>query len=399
MSDFKFDFDETKYTNFRRELHRIPELAFQELETEKYLKAYFSKLNNFKDNMIVESGLSTGFWINVKGLGSPSKADPLCIALRTDIDGLPIQEENSFDYKSTHDGKAHACGHDGHMTIMTATLELVLSKINEIPSNCSVRFLFQPAEEAGTGAKAMIKANCLDKVDEIYAIHNFPIFNLGSIALKEGSLMASGNAFEVEITGLGGHGSIPSLCHSPITTGSEIVNKLNQITSQRIDSVNRSIVSVGSFKSGATGNVIPEKATISGSFRTFSDDVDNEIEEEITNICTSISELNYSTCTIKFTKVCLATINDSSLVDHIKNSMIGSSIIITTQGLPVTASEDFSYYQKEVKGAMALLGSGDDKHSISLHSPNYDFNDFSTKFGVELYLRIIENRFNIHIFK
>lgn len=399
MSDFKFDFDTKKYTDFRRNLHRIPELAYHEFETEEFVKAFLENFPNFKKDMIVDSGIGTGFWVNVKGLGSPVHSKEFCVALRSDMDGLPILEENNFEYKSTNVGNAHACGHDGHMTVLTATLDLVLNKIAEIPNNLTVRFLYQPAEEGGIGASKMIDSHCLDGVDEIYGIHNFTSWALGTIGLKEGSVMASGNAYEININGQGGHGSTPHLCHSPITTGSEIVNKLNQITSQKVDSINRSIVSVGCFKSGSTGNVIPENAIIRGSFRTFSDVVDSQIQNEITSICNTICDLNSCTCKINYSNLGLSTDNNSDLVGYIKTALIGSIIKYTDQGLPVTGSEDFSYYQRKIPGAFMMLGCGDETHKEYIHTAKYDYNDLATVYGVELYLRIIQQRFNIQIFK
>ncbi len=196
--------DHEKFTKFRQDLHKIPELGFEEIETKKYLLDYINNLDIFnKGAKLIEVG-KTGFFIDFPGKAPKTSDITTMIAYRTDLDGLPMNEESGAPYSSIHPNRQHACGHDGHMTILVGFLEFYSSNIDKIPSNVNIRFLFQPAEEGRGGAVAMIEGKCLEGVQEIYGLHNSTIFKVGEIGCIEGTIMARIDKFEINIHGTGG---------------------------------------------------------------------------------------------------------------------------------------------------------------------------------------------------
>ena len=295
---------------------------------------------------IVDIGQSA-FWIDVTGEAT-STGEVKGIAFRADMDGLPLNEETGVEYTSTHPGKAHSCGHDGHMTIMTCFLEYILERLNLIPSNFNLRFLYQPAEEILAGAKYLIEKNCLEGIHEIYGLHNISIIPLGMIGIVPGTIMAASTEFEISIKGIGGHGSAPDKCHSPITCGSEIVNKLNQITSQEVDSSQRSVLTIGTFKSGETCNVIPENAFICGSIRTVNIETAPIIKEKIKCSCSGIGLSNSCQVDVNFPVNCSVTSNDEELYNKVMLPAISKTNFTKISSvLPALASEDLHSTKKK----------------------------------------------------
>jgi amidohydrolase len=309
------------------------------------------------------------------------------------MDALPLTEETGVKYVSTFPGMMHACGHDGHITVLIATIEYYLQHINKIPKNFGVRFLFQPAEEGKGGAHSMIDGGCLDGIEEIYGQHNITLFKLGEIGLVEGPIMAAFVIFDIKITGIGGHSSVPHKCISPITIGSTIVNHLNQITSQQIDSRERCVVSVGCFQAGQTHNVIPETAIIKGSFRSLSYENTDNIMQKIKEICSGTKEL-YQAVSVDVTfntnmgDVTINHKNQTSVVNKIASKYFS----VNSKDLPTMASEDFSFYLKKKPGCFFMIGCGDEIHNKTIHSPYYDYNDKGIPIGVEMFVRIVEEK-------
>lgn len=402
-NSYKIKIDEKKYIDFRHSLHKIPELCFQEKETKSFLFNYIKTLKNFNKSKITEVG-DTGFWIDVFGEGkevpelTPKDSKYLGIEFRADMDGLPLIEDSGVEYKSIYYGKAHSCGHDGHMTMLTCFFEYILNRLALIPSNVMIRFLYQPAEEGGPGSVAMIKGGCLNNVQEIYGQHNSTLFSLGEVGVISGPIMSSVDFFTIEITGTGGHGSLPSLTRSPITAGSEIVLKLNQITSQRIDSIERCVLAIGQFESGKVGNVIPEKAVIKGNIRTFNNEVRKNICKIITDTCNNIATCNE--VQVKVDIFCPGTVtnNDKDLTENVVIKAVNKAEFkVMTRDLPTMASEDFSFYQEKVPGVYLMLGTQDSEHNDCVHNPKFDFNDKGIPYGVEMFCRILEVRLGINL--
>ncbi len=196
--------DLEKFTKFRQDLHRIPELGFEEAETKKYLLDYINKLEIISKGAKLTETAKTGFFIDFQGKAAKESNLVTTIAFRTDLDGLPISEKSGVSYTSIHPNRQHACGHDGHMVILIAFLEFYANNIYKVPENVNLRFIFQPAEEGLGGASAMIEGKCLEKVQEIYGLHNSTVYNLGEIGLSEGTIMARMDTFEISIEAKGG---------------------------------------------------------------------------------------------------------------------------------------------------------------------------------------------------
>lgn len=395
MSEY-FEYQIDKYTRLRKDLHQIPEFAYKEFKTKSFILNFVKEFKNFEHIKLTEV-LDTGFWIDVEGL-KPSSDQKICIALRADLDALPLIDKCEIDYRSVHEGFSHSCGHDGHMTILICALEQVLLQLENIPSHLKIRFLFQPAEEGHNGSKAMIKEGCLEGVNEIYGIHNITLFDVGTIGLKSGPVMSGADFFEINILGQGGHGSAPHRCCSPINAGVDIVNKLNQYISQRTDSAQRAVCTIGSFNSGEASNVIPTRAVLKGTLRRFTPEIGSKYVEEIKKKVEAIAEVNDCIADFKTTLSGEVTNNDPGLVEEIKQIMESSKIKIEDSGLPVAASEDFADYQLLIKGVFIMLGCRDDNHKEYLHTSTYNYNDSSTSYGVELYLRIVEKRAKVTLF-
>lgn len=389
---YNIKIDTEKYTNFRRSLHQIPETGYKEVLTKQAILNQVKNMKNSEKIKLTEVG-ETGFWIDLKGEDTKrSLPQSRCLAFRTDLDALPLEENTEVPWKSKHPKRAHSCGHDGHMAIVTSFMEYTLCVADKLPQNLTVRFLFQPAEEALGGGEYMVKMNCLQGVDEIYGLHNLTLFNLGEIGLVPNAIMASNTNFKITIHGKGGHGSVPHMSNSPIITGSSIVTELNKIISINVDSKERAALSIGSFVSGEAPNVIPESAVLRGTYRSLSKEVRNLIAERIEKICDSVSSLNNCKSDVEITDTALVTFNDSSLTKEVEKAVEKSGLKLMTENLPVLAAEDFSYFQDKIPGVFFMLGCRDEEHKSYLHHPEYDFNDKAIPYGVEVFLRILEIR-------
>jgi amidohydrolase len=242
----------------------------------------------------------------------------------------------------------------------------------------------------------MIDAGCLEGINEVYGLHNLTLFKVGEVGCVKGPIMANGNCFNIQIKGKGGHGSRPDLCINPITIGSELIEYMNKIKSQYVDSKEIFIFSVGSFNSGETFNVIPEYAKISGTYRTINDKLSEKIGKIITNLCDNYS-LIYN-CEIKLDIVSggYTTFNADEPTELVQK-VAEKYFKLRTDSLPVMASEDFSLYQLIVPGCFFMLGAQDEEHKEYLHTPQYEFNDKSLSIGVEMFIRIIEEKANIEL--
>jgi amidohydrolase len=390
---FNINIDTEKYIKLRHDFHKIPEIGYKEFQTYELILQSLKQIPNFEKHSKITKVGDTGMYIDINGTNESLKSESKLIALRADIDALPLTEETGLDYKSTHDGMMHACGHDGHIAIMIATIDYYLINIDKVPSNFCARFLFQPAEEGKGGAHVMIDGGCLNGVEEIYGLHNITLFKTGEIGLIEGPIMSCFIIFEITITGVGGHSSTPHKCINPITIGSQIVNLLNQVTSQQIDSKERSVITLCCMQAGQTYNVIPEIATIKGSFRSLSYENTDNIMAKIRQTCEGVKVLyNAISVEVKFTTnmgdVTINAKNPTAVV----NKVASKYFKVNSDNLPLMASEDFSFYLKIVPGCFFMLGGGDETHDKIIHSPYYDFNDKSLPIGVEMFVRIVEEK-------
>ena len=390
----KNEFNLEKYIELRHELHKIPEMAYREFKTKELLFSVFKTISGFSEYAkVVEIG-DTGFYIDVWGTNSPDeKVNKQLISFRCDLDALPLEDKTGTLYKSIFENMAHACGHDGHMAILTCALEFFLSNLSKLKSNFGVRFLYQPAEEGGKGAVQMIKGGCLEGVNSMYGLHNLTLFPVGTIGCVVGPIMGRSDVFDVEIVGKGGHGSAPDLCCNPILPGSMMISAISNIPAQEMPNKERCVATVCKFQSGHTFNVIPDTANISGSVRTLKNEHAEKIISRIKDICEGISKVCCCNCNVKTSFLAFVVENDKKETEFIEN-IIQKYFVLSKENLPVMGSEDFAFYGEKVPSVFVMLGGGDETHKEYIHTSNYDFNDKSLGIGAEFFIRIIESKFD-----
>ncbi|PDY47063.1 M20 peptidase aminoacylase family protein [Bacillus pseudomycoides] len=333
-----------KLISIRRHLHQYPELSYEETETTKAIQNWLNEANI----TIISSNLKTGVIAEVSG----DKNGPI-IALRADIDALPIHEETNLSYASKNPGKMHACGHDFHTASILGAAYLL--KENESSLNGTVRFIFQAAEESGDGACKVIEAGHLENVQAIFGMHNKPDLPVGTIGIKDGPLMAGVDRFEIEIQGVGTHAAVPDAGVDPIVASSQIVMALQTIVSRNVSSFHNAVVSVTNIHSGNTWNVIPKKATLEGTVRTFQPETRQRIPELMERIIKGVSDALGVETKLHWYPGPPAVHNDIKLTElstHIAQVM-GLQIISPK---PSMAGEDFSFYQQNIPGSFVFMG-------------------------------------------
>lgn len=393
------DFDPNKleyWIKTRRDLHAHPELRYEEERTAEIVRARLEQLG-----YQVESGIGkTG----VVGLlkGKHFISNPKRLALRADMDALPIQETNQFEHASKHPGKMHACGHDGHTAMLLATAQ-ELAESKDFAGE--VLLIFQPAEEGGAGAKSMIEDGLFERypVDAIYAMHNWPGMTEGEFAAHIGPVMASSNEFEITITGKGCHAAMPNLGIDPIVIGSHVVQALQTIVTRNLRPVDSAVISVTQFHAGNTINVIPESAQLKGTVRTFSLDALDLIEDKLLSITQALCSSFGATANVEFKRSYPPTINNQKYSDIAARALskLKHATQIHRDLAPTMGAEDFAFMLQHVPGAYLWIGNGDGGHREAghglgpcmLHNPSYDFNDNILGLGVQAWLEIVKQFF------
>ncbi|GAA0383296.1 M20 family metallopeptidase [Paenibacillus motobuensis] len=374
---------EAELIAFRRDLHRHPELSLQESETAAKVVQRLSQLG-----IDFRSGVG-GFGLVAELKGE--QPGPV-IALRADMDALPIHEEAELDFASTRPGIMHACGHDAHTAILLGAAELLADK--EVKG--TVRFLFQAAEEINAGAKAMIEQGALDGVDEIYGLHNLPTLSAGLAATRYGSLMGSVDRIEIHLEGRGGHGAIPDQSIDPVVCASNIVMALQSIVSREVSPFDPVVVTIGSIKSGEANNVIPHYAEMTGTIRTFDAKVQKQMPERIERIVKQIATGYKCQAKLKYIEQTPVLVNDEECNRHVEQVIdraIGAERRI--EAPPTLAGEDFSVYLQHVPGCFFWLGSGPSVNAGSaygLHHPKYELNEECIPLGAALLAAIALQR-------
>lgn len=374
---------EAELIAFRRDLHRYPELSLQESETAAKVAQRLSQLG-----MEYRSGVGGhGIVAELKG----EQPGPM-IALRADMDALPIHEESGLDFASERPGLMHACGHDAHTAILLGAAELLVGQ----KIKGTVRFLFQAAEEINAGAKAMIEQGALDGVAEIYGLHNLPTLSAGMTATRYGSLMGSVDRIEIHLEGRGGHGAIPDQSIDPVVCAANIIMSLQSIVSREVSPFDPVVVTIGSIKSGEANNVIPHYAELTGTIRTFDAKVQQQMAERIERIVQQIAAGYKCKATLKYIEQTPVLINHDDCnrhVEQVMDRMIGAARRI--EAPPTLAGEDFSVYLQHVPGCFFWLGSGpaeNASHAYGLHHPKYELNEECISLGAALLAAIALQR-------
>ncbi len=363
----------------RRHLHQNPELSLQEQETARYCSQILKELG-------YDIKLSWGFGFTADLQKAPEK--PL-IALRADMDALPIQEKNTHPFVSKNANKMHACGHDGHMVIVLTAAKILAEQSQPV----NVRLIFQPSEETPPGgALGMIAQGCLEGVTEIYGLHNDPGTEVGRVRICPGAILAAGDRFDLTIRGRGGHAAKPHDSLDPIIAGAQLVTGWQSIISRRINPVHPAVLSVTQFKAGDVFNVIPDTVYLAGTVRTFSPQDRELIQKHMEISLQNLHNFGYQS-EFKYTRGYDAVINTKSGVDRVSKtatSILGpENVDSATQ--PEGWAEDFTYYLQQRPGAFYLLGSGNSQKGItaSLHSSVYDMDEDVLVFGSAIMAAIV----------
>ena len=374
----------------RHRLHQIPEIGYEEFKTAALIREELDALGIEHVDGVPEAPTATIAWI-----GDASGARP-CVALRADIDALPILENTGLPYASHHRGFMHACGHDGH----TATLLGVAAvlKAMEADLHACVKLIWQPAEEGGGGAERLVEEGVLDgtigpKVDAIFGLHGWPGLPVGVVATKPGPLLAATDNFIATFVGRGCHGAYPHLGLDPIVTAAEAVLNLQQFVSRELDPTEPAVVTVGKFHAGTATNVIPDTATIEGTARTLSEAARNLIGKAIERRCAGIAEAN--DCDLRFDWIegYPPTVNDALMADYV--ARVARQAVGSDKFLPVArpsmGGEDFAYYLQKVPGCFFLVGvvPPGREHYPPLHSDRYDFTDAALGVGMKMFVELV----------
>jgi hippurate hydrolase len=371
-------------TVWRRDIHSHPELGFEETRTSDIVAA---KLTEF--GCEVHRGLGKTGVVGSLRIGNSTRA----IGLRADMDALPIQEENIFDHRSTEDGKMHACGHDGHTTMLLGAAKYLAETGN---FEGQVHFIFQPAEEGIGGAQAMIDDGLFEMFpcDAIFGMHNRPKFDSGKFAVRSGAMMAGGAFYDIDISGYGAHGARPESSVDPVVVAAHIVTALQSIVSRNVSPLETAVVSTTRIHSGEAYNVIPQTARLSGTVRAFSSEVMDLVEKRMIQIAKGIAEGFGATVKVDFRVIFAPTINhaqEAEFAAKICREIVGADRVERNPPL-IMASEDFSFMLNKVPGCYINIGNGQGEGACEVHNPGYDFNDEVLPIGAGFFARLIETR-------
>ena len=368
--------------SYRRDFHQYPELSFQEYRTAETISKH---LESFGIEHRTEVG-KTGV------VGEIVFGDGPTIALRADMDALPIQEVGDLKYKSKNEGVMHACGHDGHMAILLGAAN-ALSKNKKLKKG-KVRFIFQPAEEGAGGARYMIKDGCLDQVDEIYGLHLWNYQPVGEIGIKNGPIMAAADMFDIIIKGKGGHGATPQGTVDAIVVASNLITMLQTIVSRNTNPLDNTVLTIGEINGGQNFNVIADEVRLTGTTRAYTENNRNMIKKRMQNIIDGVSKSFGAEIVLKYKEGYPPTVNHE---DPTKLVLEASSMVVGKgAGYPYLSmgGEDFSYYLQKVPGCFFFVGSAPDKNNILStphHCSHFDIDERSLLIGASVYVNLIDN--------
>jgi amidohydrolase len=349
---------------WRRDFHRFPEVAFQEKRTSGVIRGFFEEMG-----IPVKSYAKTGLRCDLQG-----ESGGVTVALRADIDALPLQEEGEREYKSQNPGASHACAHDGHMAIVMAAARLLSQRKDRFKGK--VVFLFQPSEERiPGGAKQMIEEGALEGVDAIFGLHLWQSLPTGFVGIVKGAMMAQPDAFTIKVKGKGGHGSMPHQTVDPILVASHLVVNLQSIASRNIDPLKPVVVSFGTVNGGTIYNIIPPDVTLTGTLRSFDSEVQELAEKRLREITEETCRTFGATAEIHYDKGYPPVVNDAAMADFVEE-VVGKTLGKEKMKAidPVMGGEDFSYFLQEVPGCFLFFGMGDGQ-DFPHHHPEFDLDE------------------------
>ena len=369
-------------TALRRDIHAHPELAFEEHRTAELVAKRLEAAGIETHRGIGRTGV-----VGVIRAGTSARA----IGLRADMDALPMQERNTFPHHSRHPGRMHACGHDGHTTMLLGAAQY-LAEHRDFDG--TVYLIFQPAEEGDGGGREMIEDGLFERfpMDAVFGLHNWPGLPAGSFAVHSGPVMASADRFDIEVMGHGAHAAMPHLGVDPLPAAAALVQALQTVVSRTLDPLDAAVVSVTQMHAGEAYNVIPDRASLCGTVRAFSSENQSRIEDAMQRICQGIGTAFNVNIRFTYQRGYPATINaaaEAAVCAEVARAVAGPDAVRTDLP-PSMGAEDFAYFLQQKPGAYVWLGNGPGEGGCTLHNPHYDFNDALIPVGVSYWGRLVE---------
>ena len=381
---------EQELVAIRRHLHQHPELAFAEHATADYVAQSLSSWGYAVTRGIGGTGL-----VGTLRCGDGAKR----LGLRADMDALPLQEANTFGHRSQHEGKMHACGHDGHTAMLLGAAHYLAQHRN---FDGTVHLIFQPAEEGGGGAREMIKDGLFDRFpcDAVFGMHNWPGMPVGSFGTTAGPLMASSNEFKITVRGKGAHAAMPHNGCDPVFTGAQIVSALQGIITRNKRPIDTAVISVTQFHGGDATNIVPNEVWLGGTVRTFTVEVLDLIERRMEEVSRAVAQAFDCTVDFEFRRNYPPTINSAAEAEFavgIATELVGADNVDGSVE-PTMGAEDFSFMLQEKPGCYLFIGNGEGAHREAghgmgpcmLHNPSYDFNDELLPVGSTFFVKLVE---------
>jgi hippurate hydrolase len=372
-------------TAWRRDIHQHPELLYDVHRTAAFVA---DRLREFGCDEVATGLGKTGVVGVIKGKKAAGNGDIKVIGLRADMDALPIEEATDLPYASKTPGKMHACGHDGH-TAMLLGAARYLAETRNFAGDAVV--IFQPAEEGGAGADAMIKDGLMDRfgIEQVYGMHNGPGIPIGAFAIRPGPIMAATDELNITIKGHGGHASRPHKCIDSVLVGAQLITALQQIVARNIDPLESAVISVCEFHAGTARNVIPQTAELRGTIRTLTPETRELVQKRIGEVVAGVAQMTGATIDLDIKRGYPVTVNHAAqteLATEIAKKVAGDNNVHETP--PLMGAEDFSYMLQARPGAFIFCGNGD---SAGLHHPAYNFNDDAILYGTSFWIKLVEN--------
>ena len=372
---------------WRRDLHKIPEIGLKEYKTSSYIK---DKLKGW-DVEFKGGYADTGLIAWIKGSKGDSKKS---IGLRADFDALPMSEKNNFDHKSSNEGMMHACGHDGHTSMLLGAVKY-LKENNDFDG--TVYFIFQPGEEGFGGGEIMINEGLLNdfNIDEVYALHNWPELPLGHFGVSTGPMMAAVDEFDIIVKGKGGHAAIPDLGVDPVIIAAQIINAVQTIISRVTSPIDKALISITKVHAGSAYNVIDDEVFLGGTVRTFKEKTRLLIQNKLLDTAKGIAQANGGDVEFIYKPGYPPTINskdESIFASEVAKNLVGDKNVVTDVE-PSMGGEDFSYFLNKKPGSYLYIGQKDENHKAHLHTTKYDFNDNLLPIGVNFWVDLVKSFF------
>jgi len=370
---------------WRRDIHQHPELLYDVHRTAAFVA---DRLREFGCDEVATGLGRTGVVGIIKGRKPNGDGDVKVIGLRADMDALPIEEQTNLAYASKTPGKMHACGHDGH-TAMLLGAARYLAETRNFAGDAVV--IFQPAEEGGAGAKAMINDGLMDRfgIEQVYGMHNCPGVPIGSFAIRPGPVMAATDAIDIRIEGLGGHAARPHKCLDSVLVGAQLITGLQSIVSRTIDPLDSVVISMCEFHAGNARNVIPQTAELRGTVRTLTAETRELVEKRVREVVSGVAQMTGAKIDLVYEPGYPVTVNhalQTEVAASVAKEIAGD--VNVHQMPPMMGAEDFSYMLEARPGAFIFCGNG---NSAGLHHPAYNFNDEAIVFGTSYWIKLVEN--------